>query len=144
MQGLKDAPQAFMTWTEKMSVGVTVLDDDHKKLVDIINELHDGIMAGHKKEILGAVLQHLVEYTKEHFAREEELFTNAGFSGALMHKSEHHAMIAKISNVQTRYMSSSVIMLDLELMAFLQNWLVNHIQGSDKKYRSCLNGKGIL
>jgi len=144
MQGLKDTPQTFMTWAEKMSVGVTVLDDDHKKIVDIINQLHDGIMAGHKKEILGAVLQELVDYTKEHFAREEELFTNAGFSGALMHKSEHHAMIAKISNVQARYMSSSVIMLDLELMAFLQNWLVNHIQGSDKKYRSCLNGKGIF
>jgi len=61
---------AFMVWTKVISVGVTAMDDDHKKLIDIINKLHDGIVAGHKKEILAAVLDHLVDYTKFHFTNQ--------------------------------------------------------------------------
>ena len=52
----------FMTWTSDLSVGVEVLDDDHKKLIGIINQLHYGITAGHDREVLEAVLNELVEY----------------------------------------------------------------------------------
>jgi hemerythrin len=133
----------FMTWNKKLSVGVAVLDDDHKKLIEIINELHEGIMAGHKKEILGAVLDHLVEYTKFHFAREEELFAQTFYAASAIHKLEHEHLIKRVEGVQARYMKAPAAMLDLELMSYLQNWLVTHIQGTDQKYGPHLNAKGI-
>ena len=133
-----------MTWTKEMSVSVAVLDDDHKKLIDIINELHDGIMAGHNKEILSLVLTQLVDYTRFHFAREEEFFVKANYQDVSTHKMEHASFICRISNLQERFKTAPVVMLDLELMSFLRNWLLIHIQGSDKKYGPLLNTSGIL
>jgi hemerythrin-like metal-binding protein len=58
----------FLTWTQSMSVGVGALDAGHRqRMIEIINELHDGIQAGHKKEVLGHVLDELLEYTQGHF-----------------------------------------------------------------------------
>ena len=45
-------PAPFMSWTPEMSVGIQVMDEDHKQLVSIINQLHDGILAGHKRDVL--------------------------------------------------------------------------------------------
>jgi hemerythrin len=127
-----------------MSVGVSAMDDDHKKLIDIINQLHDGIAAGHKKEVLAAVLDQLVDYTKFHFAKEEELLLKANYLAVATQKMEHASFISRISNMQERFKSAPVAMLDLELMSFLRNWLLTHIQGSDKKYGPSLNACGII
>jgi len=135
---------AFMVWTKVISVGVTAMDDDHKKLIDIINKLHDGIVAGHKKEILAAVLDHLVDYTKFHFTKEEELLLKTNYPALSAHKIEHESFVSRITNLQERFKSSPVVMLDLELMSYLRNWLLTHIQGSDKKYGPRLNASGIL
>jgi hemerythrin len=134
---------ALMIWTEKLSVGVKVLDDDHKKLIAIINEMDEGIAAGHKKEVLMSVLDHLVDYTKIHFAREEEFFSQAQYTAEAAHKHEHDLLTQRVMSVQARCKDGSVAMLGLELMSFLKNWLVGHIQGSDQKYRNQLNAKGI-
>jgi hemerythrin len=133
-----------MTWTPEMSVGVGALDDDHKVLIGIINELHDGIVAGHKKEILASVLDHLVEYTKFHFAKEEELLEKCNFQATQNHKMEHASFVSRMTNLQERLKTAPVAMLDLELMSFLRNWLVTHIQGSDRKYGPRLNACGYL
>jgi len=134
----------FMTWTNEMSVGVKVLDDDHKKMVGYINDLHDGIVAGHTRQVLVGVLDHLTEYTQTHFAREEAFFAQSGYPAADRHKLEHESMVKHLQSVQARFESSSVIKLDLELMSFLQSWLAHHIQGMDKMYGPHLNAKGIF
>ncbi len=53
---------ALMEWTDKLSVGVAALDEDHKKLVGMVNELYDAMLAGHGKEKLGRILDGLVQY----------------------------------------------------------------------------------
>jgi hemerythrin len=135
---------AILEWNKKMSVGVESLDEDHRKMIAIINELQEGIQAGHKKVVLEQVLDELVEYTQGHFSREEALFAHTDYSGAAMHKSDHMAMIQRVQNLRTRLPDRPVVMLDLELMSFLQSWLVNHIQTTDKKYSAWLNSHGIF
>jgi len=134
---------ALMTWTEKMSVGVKVLDDDHKKLIGMINELHGGLKVGHGKEVLGNVLDELVSYTRMHFAREEQYFAKTGYAAAAAHKKEHDDLTKQVLDVQAKYKAGAVTSLSLEVMDFLKNWLTNHIQGSDQKYGPHLNEKGI-
>lgn len=133
----------LMTWTDKLSVGVNVIDDDHKKLVNMVNELYDGITAGKGKEALAKILDELVNYTKIHFDREEQLFAKTGYPAAAAHKKEHDDLTKQVLDVQAKYKNGSVATLSLEVMNFLKNWLVNHIQGSDKKYGPHLNAKGI-
>jgi hemerythrin-like metal-binding protein len=133
----------LMTWTEKMSVGVNVLDEDHKKLVGMVNNLYDGIVAGKGKESLGQILDGLVSYTKVHFAREESLFAKTGYPVSAAHKKEHDDLTKQVLDVQARYKGDAAATLSLEVMNFLKNWLVTHIQGSDKKYGPHLNAQGI-
>jgi len=132
-----------MTWAQIMSVGVKVLDDDHKKLVGMVNELHDGILEGDRAEALGRVLDQLVSYTRIHFSREEALFAKTKYAGAVEHKKEHDELIAKALELQTRYKAGASSMLSLETMSFLKSWLTHHIQGSDKSYGPHLNSNGI-
>lgn len=133
----------LMTWTDKLSVGVGVLDDDHKKLVGMVNELYDAMQAGHGRESLGRILNALVQYTKVHFAREEKFFAQTGYPASVAHKHEHDALTKQVLDVQQKYNSGAAATLSLDVMHFLKNWLVNHIQGSDQKYRAHLNEKGI-
>ncbi|MBI3644598.1 MAG: bacteriohemerythrin [Acidobacteriales bacterium] len=133
----------LMTWTDKLSVGIKAIDDDHKKLVSMVNELYGGIVAGHGKETLGKVLDELVNYTKFHFAREEGFFAKTGYPAAAAHKKEHDDLTKQVLDVQAKYKSGALATLSLEVMNFLKNWLVNHIQGSDQKYAPHLNAKGI-
>jgi hemerythrin len=133
----------LMTWTEKLSVGVGVLDEDHKKLVAMVNELYDAMQAGHGKDKLGRILDGLVQYTKFHFAREEKFFAETGYPASAPHKQQHEALTKQVLEVQKKYAAGATATLSVDVMQFLKNWLITHIQGSDQKYREHLNGKGI-
>jgi len=133
----------LMTWTDKLSVGVGVLDDDHKRLVGMLNELYDAMQAGHGRDSLGRILDGLVHYTKVHFGREEKFFAQTTYPAAIAHKQQHDALTRQVMDVQQKYASGATATLSLDVMHFLRNWLVQHIQGSDQKYRAHLNARGI-
>ncbi len=133
-----------MNWCEQDSVGVRSLDDDHKKVFVMINDLNEAILAGHNEEVLKAVVARLVEYTMTHLAREEEYFAQTHFLGEIAHKKEHERMVKRVQNLQGRLNGGSVAKLSLEMVGFLQDWWVTHIQRSDKKYRACFNANGIV
>jgi hemerythrin-like metal-binding protein len=133
----------FMTWTSDLSVGVAVLDDDHKKLIGIFNQLHFGITAGHDKKILEIVLGELLDYIKFHFGREESMLIKAGYVATASHMADHEKFIGEILSVQARIKTSPVVLLDLELMGFLRDWLFTHIRVTDKKYEPDLNAAGF-
>jgi hemerythrin len=133
----------LMMWNDRLSVGVKVLDDDHKKLVGMINQLFDAIQSGHGKDSLGKILDGLIDYTKVHFAREEQFFVQTGYGASAAHKKEHDDLTRQVLDVQKKYNAGVTGTLSLEVMNFLKNWLLTHIQGSDQKYGPHLNGKGI-
>jgi len=133
----------LMSWNPRMSVGVAVLDADHQKLVGMVNELYDGVQSGHGKESLGTILDRLIDYTKVHFAREEKFFAQTNYPDSVAHKKQHDDLCRQVLDVQQKYKTGATSTLSLEVMNFLKNWLINHIQGEDKKYGPHLNGKGI-
>jgi len=134
---------SLMDWSDSMSVGVKVLDDDHKKLVGLVNELHDGILGGQRKEALAHVLDELVKYTKTHFGREEVLFEKTKYPAAAEHKKHHDELLVKAGELQARYKDGMTSMLSLETMSFLKSWLNHHISGEDKRYTSHFKANGI-
>jgi hemerythrin len=133
----------MMEWNEDMSVRVKVLDDDHKTLIRMLNDLYDGIVAGQARTALEDVIDGLMRYTKLHFAREERLFAETGFPGSAAHKAEHDLLTRRVMNLQTRFENGQSFELSMEAMSFLKSWLNNHIMGSDQAYGMHLNAKGI-
>ena len=133
----------LMSWNEKMSVGVAVIDEEHKKLVAMLNELYDGMQSGKAAESLGKVLDGLIAYTAAHFKHEEDLFAKTGYPAAAAHKKEHDELTKQVLAVQAKYKAGVTGTLSMEVMSFLKNWLITHIQGSDKSYGPHLNSKGV-
>ncbi len=133
----------LMTWTKDMSVGVTQFDTDHQKLLGMLNELFDGLQANKGREALGHILDGLIDYTKVHFAREEEQLKKFSYLELAEHQREHRELTTKVMDIQKKYHTDQSWMLSIEVMVFLRGWLSTHIRGTDKKYGPFLNSKGI-
>ncbi len=133
----------LMQWTDKLSVGVRQFDEEHKRLVGMINDLFDGMQAGKAQDVLGKILDGLVTYTRTHFANEERYFQQHRYPEGATHKAEHDALTQQVVDVQAKYRAGASTVLTLDVMKFLKSWLVNHIQGTDKKYGPFLAAKGV-
>lgn len=133
----------FVEWTEELSVGVATIDADHKKLVAMVNALHDGVHSGRDREVMAQILDGLISYCKVHFAREERYFALAHYEHAEAHTAEHAALTQRALEVQRRFKAGEADMLTPELMEMLRDWLLKHIQGSDRRYAPCFQAKGI-
>ncbi len=134
---------SFVMWKDTMSVNVKEIDDQHKKLISLINELHGWIQAGEKKDFLGDVLEELTNYTRYHFSAEERRMKEFSYIGYLEHKREHDDFTDKILSLKEKYDRGEGA-LSSEVSSFLKDWLTNHIMGTDKKYTPFFNSKGIL
>lgn len=134
---------AFMDWSDSLDVGVGSINEQHKKLVGMVNDLHDAIQKGQGGDVLGKTLDGLIDYTKTHFAYEEQLFAQTGYADAASHKQEHDKLCATVLDVQAKFKAGSGDTLSGEVMTFLKDWLVNHIQGTDKKYGPHLSSNGV-
>ena len=133
---------ALMEWTDNYSVKVNELDNQHKKIVGFINELHSAMRQAHGKDVLGKILKELTDYTVFHFSTEERIMKDNDYPGYIAHKSEHDKLTTQVKELSNN-LSSGKSVLSQEVLYFLKDWLLNHIAGSDKKYSSFLNNRGI-
>lgn len=133
----------MMEWNPKLSVGVKQFDDEHKRLVSMVNDLFDAVSAGRGKDVLGPILDGLLSYTKTHFANEERFMSQHKFPNFAAHKAEHDALTKQVLDVEKKFKAGSSSVLSLEVMAFLKNWLLKHIMGTDKGYTTFLNEHGV-
>ncbi len=133
---------ALITWNDNLSVKVTEFDEQHKKLIGLVNDLHSAMGAGKSREIMGSVLTSLIDYTVSHFDAEEKLMQKHGYPGFVMHKAEHNALTKQVSDTMAQFKEGKTV-VTIELMTFLKDWLTKHIQGTDKRYGPFLNSKNI-
>jgi hemerythrin len=133
----------LMDWNDKLSVGVASIDTQHKKLVAMANELYDAMKAGHGKDVLNKTLDGLINYTVTHFKYEEKLFAQTGYAASAPHLKEHEELTKKVLAIQEKMKGGVSFAQSMEVMEFLKNWLLNHIQRSDKAYGPHLTAKGV-
>ena len=134
---------ALFTWKDSYSVSVEKFDDEHKKLVSLINDIHDATCKGQARESLGKAIDFLVEYVDFHFSNEEKVFQEIGYPEYEQHKAIHDAFRKKVEDYQTKFKSGDHSFLVTDIVDSLIDWLINHIKGVDKKYSDYLNSKGI-
>jgi len=125
-----------------MSVGVASIDEQHKNLVGIINELYDQMMLGKDNEALGHIFNRIIDYAITHFKYEEELFAKTNYPLSRNHADEHTAFVKRIVEKQARFKSGEVV-LSIEVIDFLEDWLSAHVLGLDKKYTAHFIAYGI-
>lgn len=134
---------ALITWEENYSVNVKVFDEHHRRLVELINKLNEGMKSGKGNDVLGSILSDLVNYTVFHFNAEEKMFQKYSYVGYLEHQKQHASFTKQAIEMRDNFKSGKVV-LSVEVMAFLKDWLIKHICGTDKKYSPFLNSKGVV
>ncbi|MCX8028178.1 MAG: bacteriohemerythrin [Thermodesulfovibrionales bacterium] len=134
----------LLSWGSLFETKITEIDNQHKKLVELLNQVHDAVQNKKGKEIMNKALTDLVSYTKTHFATEEKYMTQYNYPDLAKHKKEHEDLAKKVADFQQKYAKSSDDpLLVQELSIFLKSWLTNHIVGTDKKYAPFLISKGL-
>ncbi|MEH6576893.1 MAG: bacteriohemerythrin [Amphritea sp.] len=121
-------------WTSDLSVGDNSIDDDHKGLFALVDELNSADM-GH--DYINVILDRLKSYTNEHFSREEELMKKVNFPGMEAHLVEHKAFIEWLETIRSMYarFPESPFVVGDAVNGYLQRWLRQHILEEDMKYR---------
>ncbi len=133
---------ALVQWNDTFSVKIGEIDDQHKKLIKMINDLQDAMRAGKGKEILAPILNGLIRYTTEHFSTEEKYFERFSYPEAATHMEEHAKFIQQVAAFKADF-ESGKIGLTIKLMDFLSDWLQHHIMNIDKKYSAFFIEKGL-
>jgi hemerythrin len=137
-----DASMPLMKWSENLHVGIPRVDEQHKRLVQMVNDLYDALQEHCTKEVIGFTLDELLAYTQNHFAMEEEYFDKFGYLDAAKHKDEHLALTEEVRGLISLYKLSEGDAVGVPLLEFLKKWLYNHILISDKKYAPFLKACG--
>lgn len=134
---------AFIDWNDRFSVGSLVLDQQHKALVALINQLHAAMLKGALKEDMRKVFGELVHYTDSHFKAEEEMMRQSGYPLLAGHRTEHVEFVLKARELQGRLLTGKLT-VSLDLLRFLKSWLSEHILGSDQQYAPYLSAARSL
>jgi len=126
-------------WKPSYSVSVTRCDDDHKKLFALTNELRTAILRGKSAEVMNKIVERLEEYSVFHFTAEEALLVKTSYPGLDAHRVEHKEFIDSLA----KFRKQGIAIQPYEVLNFMNQWLINHIKGSDKQYSGHLNAKGV-
>ena len=132
----------LITWSPRLETGITIIDSQHKRLVEIINDFADALEAGRSAEVMGAILDELVAYTETHFSIEEKLMASHDYEDIANHRREHRVFTDQIKMDQYNF-NAGAWKFEKKMLDYLRSWLVNHIAVSDQAYVPTLKDAGV-
>ena len=132
----------LLSWNENYSLGIQEIDNQHKQLIELVNELYTAMMTKKTKDSLQKVLEGLVNYTINHFNTEETYFRKFNYSSTIAHVEEHQLFVAKVLEFQNSFNEGKTT-VSMEILSFLRDWIVQHILGSDRQFISLFIQNGL-
>jgi hemerythrin len=142
---------AFFEWDPRFSVNIDEIDQQHKKLIGLINRLSEvmqpsnqDILKSAMKELItqASVINEMVDYSRYHFSTEEGYMLKYGYPDYEKHEKEHEFFIHEVGTFKNDFDNGKVV-LSTKIMEFLKKWLGNHILGTDKAYEPFLRERGL-
>jgi len=138
---LNDVYSDFIPWTSEFETGITIIDDQHKVLVKLINQLYNDFGSANRGG-MKKVIKELTNYTEYHFTCEEDIFRKINYDDALKHSEQHHQFVKKVVDFQSDYEKGSAVM-SMDIIEFLKKWLLTHILKVDMQYVEEFKRNGI-
>ncbi len=129
-------------WQPAYDVQVSRFDEQHKKLFQLMSDLHNAMKEGEGQIKLAEIFNALTAYTTTHFSDEISLMESMNYPGTAEHKAQHDNLIMQVGELNKKFVKGDGV-VSIEVLNFLKNWLVTHIQHEDKKYGLFFNSKGI-
>ena len=116
----------LFVWDEKFNTGIDKIDNDHKTLVNLINDLYEAMQDGSGGALLLPIFSALKRYTENHFAQEERYMVECNAINQEEHFQEHKLMVAKLADLESRHRKGEAA-ISLQTLTLLRDWLKNHI-----------------
>ena len=135
--------QIKIEWNSGYSVRIDEFDDQHRVLFQAIDDLLQAIQMGSTVETIEDVMARLMDFTRDHFAREERFLEEHGYPDLESHKREHGSFVNRIAEYQ-ELIHRGEIRLSLTMLEFLVQWLTRHILGTDRKYTAYFEKQGLI
>jgi hemerythrin len=125
----------FVTWDEKYSTGIQLIDDQHKELLKLTNELFANCQEGDQSagKAFRKVLHSTVDYVKYHFSAEEKIFENINYPLAVEHKKQHESFVKRVLEDAKSFEEGKHI-VPISFAKFLKDWILTHIAIHDRQY----------
>lgn len=130
---------ARLEWIPALRVGNDRMDDQHRRLFDLINRLDEAGAEGAERRVILGVAGELGDYVHVHFAEEESLFSATGYPHSQEHMAEHRDFVARVAKFQTDIIEGNMSIVP-EMVDFLRSWLTRHISVVDRKYKPFIGG----
>jgi hemerythrin len=132
----------MISWTDNLSVGIKEIDDQHKKFLELVNQLHDAVVAKKSHEVESKIIDSLIEYAFYHFTLEERYLDRSNYPHTEQHKKEHEEFVDKIIKFRKEH-EKGKLAFTIKMINFMNNWWINHVLNSDKKYEPYIAGINI-
>jgi hemerythrin len=133
----------MIKWADNYSVGISIIDEEHKKLFGILNKVIVAKEHNGNPEELWEVLSEMTNYALTHFKTEEAYMEEFNYPEYQDHKEEHRDFSTEIIAYHDKVIKGDSQIAN-EIIEYLKWWLVNHIQETDKKYIDCFKKNGLM
>jgi hemerythrin len=129
------ADDILVEWNQKYSVGIELIDTQHKKLIDLTNALYQGCLTGEEaaRRYFLQTIQGTVDYVKYHFAAEEKLMEHFKYPEIANHKSQHSSFVMKILEDVNSFQTGKKFVPNT-FVRYLKDWILSHIAVMDQNY----------
>jgi hemerythrin-like metal-binding protein len=134
--------QFNMDWSDRFALGIELIDQQHKVLFRLIDQLARAIQDETSEAELQTIFAELHDYTRTHFATEERLMAQYAYPADQDHHASHRALEHTLEQLVERAKSGEPL-VSIQTMNFLRLWLYNHIDGTDRQFADFLKAKGV-
>jgi len=133
----------IITWTPELSVGVAEIDEQHKEFISIMADFYSALDENKVQLELEDILERLIEYADFHFTTEENYFDKFDYEFKEEHKQKHSELRKKALDFQEKFKKEGAV-IALGFLAFLTEWLMDHLETEDQKYTKCFHDHGLF
>jgi len=134
--------EKLINWNDRYSVKIKEIDEQHKRLIELINNVYDSFEREEQAEIIGNVIGEMEKYALSHFNTEERYFAQFSYKNSANHIQEHRHFIEKVKDFQNELKKDQKV-LSYKVLDFLRNWFNTHVLKTDKKYEFLLRENGL-
>ena len=131
---------AYFAWADDMVIDHGPIDEDHRHLVDLVNQLHTATSEGRGIEIVETILNTLIDYTKGHLQREEAFMSSLHYPKLEQHKVYHDKFTVQIDGLKEKFDAGSITVA-AQLSTVLRDWFSIHIRRNDKDIKYFLDNR---
>ena len=131
----------YLKWDDNYAVGIALFDEQHKKIMEMLNRLLDAVKHEGRVEKCGEIVNELITYSSLHFGTEEAAMKKYGYPHFQKHYDEHNAIKTKLGDLHKKCVEGDILHT-MEILKFITHWIDNHLKDIDMNYGPFLVEKG--